>query len=417
MTRQKVQRLSLAILRNICGIYIYQYSFYIPYTTIYIDQASMGLIDLPEALLAEIFLFYGRHLRTWAITPVADMREKWSPEVDRQKLLLASMLSLRTVCKTWNRILCSSCEELELSSMCLTVLPTVQTSPKVFSIAFPKLRRLVIHHDKLLEDFIRKELMKEFIADGNEPKIITSDYLSVIGDSSMYVSLNKLFEESVKLCRESTCVDLQILISGICVPEDQSSHSGNNFEDSDLEEDMVQYSMIKDILTYSKEFLLCKSTIGCLDLSNNTALLDNTVRQIFSSNVAIQNLVICNCSKLHEPIVYSGGFSNVIKLFVDGCWRISDTNITAFRNVISIDILDSSTISEVVIINGHHTGRWVRCDLLRQGIHDHRTTGLLPTYDIYVHVTTDYDDAIGFSGREAHNISRKHLRCAKKLVL
>jgi len=65
-------------------------------------------------------------------------------------------------------------------------------------------------------------------------------------------------------------------------------------------------------------------------------------------------------------------------------------------------------MKEVVILNGKHRGEWVQCYII------HKAGPL--RYHIKVLPTTRYDCAVGFSGRPALDVSRRHLRhhCSRK---
>jgi hypothetical protein len=92
----------------------------------------------------------------------------------------------------------------------------------------------------------------------------------------------------------------------------------------------------------------------------------------------------------------------------------------AFMKNTYVDILHSRPLEirdelEVVILQGIHQGKWVRCSAIRSAT-DHIPEKLKPwcnylnRYTIFVWETIHYDHAIGFSGSPATGISRQHLR-------
>ena len=336
-------------------------------------------MELPEALVAVILSYTsGRFLKSW-------VSYNMSPEC-RAELELA--LRFRLVCKAWNDVICASCEEIQLLSV-----PRLLTAPDVtasFSMSFPKLRRLV-----LLHHFYKEWSMLSCPEAEQNPVKLPA-----------YIPLNDIFNKTLS-CPRVNCnrFSLQVRVSGI-VNDDDSPRIR-----------MFHFSMIHSILTNCQNFALSNNCIDRFDLSDNAALQDSDVRQIFFSSVQVQELFLNNCTNLIEPIVMArlqtGNTerSNVSHVYLDGSWNISESNLTAFKDVMEIDMLGDKPISEVVILQGAYTGSWVKCSELRKLLPAALdSTETLPRYDIFVHSTNRYAFALGFSGKEAHNISRKHLR-------
>lgn len=71
---------------------------------------------------------------------------------------------------------------------------------------------------------------------------------------------------------------------------------------------------------------------------------------------------------------------------------------------------------EVVILSGRHKGNWVRCRI--EAVREHVMPPVTwkkrryeyQSYDVYVHRTNEFNNAIGFSEQTARGIERKYLR-------
>ncbi len=144
-----------------------------------------------------------------------------------------------------------------------------------------------------------------------------------------------------------------------------------------------------------------------LDLSN-TAIRDEDLTCALRDFTALKHLSLRNCVYLEHPEILSTFNAEVLQL--DGSWRIGEEMIETLlrrhkQSQMSVDICETLKAGDriqVVILAGEFEGEWVNAILL-----DEVGTN---KYDIYVSGTTQCLNAVGFSGRNAENIHRKHLR-------
>ncbi len=156
------------------------------------------------------------------------------------------------------------------------------------------------------------------------------------------------------------------------------------------------------------------SMLCTLDLSN-TAIRDEDLICALQFVTKLKNLNLRNCVHLRHPELLSTFNAEVLQL--DGSWRIDEDMIETLlrrhkqeggdpQSQMSVDIcetLKAGDLVQVVILSREFEGEWVDAILL-----DGVSSSL--EYNIYVNETTQYLNAVGFSGRPALNVHRKHLR-------
>mmetsp|Transcript_19594 Transcript_19594/g.62968 ORF Transcript_19594/g.62968 Transcript_19594/m.62968 type:complete len:362 (+) Transcript_19594:69-1154(+) len=140
-----------------------------------------------------------------------------------------------------------------------------------------------------------------------------------------------------------------------------------------------------------------------LDVSNAEQLDDPALSATLATCPNLRELRATDCPNIVEPKFQNKALR---VLDVDGSYRLK--NLRDLPHV-DVDIFASSfrkdDVVDVVVLSGRHRGRWVACSVLEVvGLDDDAT------YDVLVHPTHDCDRAVGFAGRCARNIKRRHLR-------
>jgi hypothetical protein len=155
------------------------------------------------------------------------------------------------------------------------------------------------------------------------------------------------------------------------------------------------------------------SQLCVLDLSG-TLIQDSDLNHILSSLTKLESLDLRNCDLLRSPSALCT--LDVQNLFLDGNWRLEDGMIetllcrhSSVADIMVVDLFGAvwgvGAMVQVVILTSRFEGRWVdaRVSSVRDSTQTHR-------YDIFVEQTEEYENAVGFSGRPAFLIHRKHLR-------
>jgi len=169
--------------------------------------------------------------------------------------------------------------------------------------------------------------------------------------------------------------------------------------------------------------------VSLLAVSPSRHVSDMSLGDIINSFPSLCELDLRRCCWLENPTCLltwldgGGRFQTPSlprRLSLDGCWRISEEAIDglAQRHLAGqchVDLFrkggspwSSGRNVEVVILVQQFAGAWVSASLISGPM---TTPGSPePRFNILVHETEDFSNAVGFSGRIAFRIRRRHLR-------
>ena len=152
-------------------------------------------------------------------------------------------------------------------------------------------------------------------------------------------------------------------------------------------------------------------SLCALDVSHSLDLDDASVSAILKKCTRLRELRMTGCPGVVDPCFSAA--PNLELLDVDGCYRLNLKDLEeSFGGPTSIKVdvlaapLKVNDVVDVVILSGRHKGQWVPCSVVAVVDNEHQP----PRYDVLVHPTTDFDNAVGFSGFCARNVKRTHLR-------
>jgi len=149
-----------------------------------------------------------------------------------------------------------------------------------------------------------------------------------------------------------------------------------------------------------------------LNLSWIDWLEDGHVKMVLEFCPHLTKICLISCVCLKNPDILCG--QNLRHVLLDGCWNLETAFLTDleakapnWNGLLNVDLLEDmqqTELVQVVILPGAHGhgGSWVDARILEK---------IGPfKYHIFVLETEQFNNAVGFSGQIAVNISRQHLR-------
>ncbi|CAE7231717.1 CP2 [Symbiodinium natans] len=193
----------------------------------------------------------------------------------------------------------------------------------------------------------------------------------------------------------------------------------------------------------------CRSIRG-LRVVSSMLFTDGMLRKVLSLCPTLQELDVRRSEGLRRPELSDAVQGSLRRLFVDGCWQLEDDVVEAlaslhlsrqcvvdwFRSAEGLGLgvgqhlqdgpststanTDSVVVVwqmgqevEVVILSEGYRGQWVTANIVSAVVFAGHSA-LEPCFNILVQKTEAFSQAVGFSGRVAFRIRRRHLRAKER---
>ena len=310
--------------------------------------------------------------------------------------------TLRLVCKDFHG-------QLSSSARCLILLPTIDYQKNIWTMNVTRAKTGGI----LIERKNENNNIKTFMIGPNSFFPHVKTFVCYIFWGSKPPGAERISSHLQGVC----AIDTSKLLDVFC------DNNGSTFNSSDkfcthLElYDLPPLTFIGDKFGYSSSSRLFAPRSFFMQTTENQIIINIFQYCTDDSILDIRPILqksgdaLANGRHICEDLLrWSSSFDwekNCKRVLGDGLWEAS----LPFPPIDQEDVLKPGTLAEIVILQGHYKGLWVKVFIINvKFIKDDVVNKIKHSYDVYVLRTNKYENAVSWGGNIAKGISRQHLR-------